>query len=240
LDNAGFPAAGQSSASANVFIFSTTDESIEAGVTEESNWQAVFFGNLCGSCQNPPFSNFVFLRGAGFGDSSNTTGAGTMTRTLSLDVDPGESIWIAAQLQSLAANGAVVDATLNTNLSSNVYSCVGFEPPADRDVFVKKPNRVLPLRMTLLDKDGMIVYDIASPVVSLDYSGSYTFESGELEELDFAGRGDEGNMFAFDGSKWAFNLSTKGLATGEYTIKAVAGSPDYVIDPTCEVTVTIQ
>lgn len=241
LDNTDFPPPGQSSAPAQVFIFSTSDESIEAGDTKESNWQAVFFANTCGTCTNPRFANFSFLAGAAFGDSSNATGAGTMTRTLSVDVDPGESIWIAAQLQSLAANGAVVDATLNTNFSSkDIYSCVGFEPPADRDVFVKKPNRVVPLRMTLLDGDGMIVYDIASPVVSVDYSGSYTFESGELEELDFAGRGDEGNMFAFDGSKWAFNLSTKGLASGEYTITAVAGSPDYVINPTCEVVVTIQ
>ena len=240
LGNAGFPGAGRSSASAYVFIVSTSDESIEAGVTEESNFQAVFFGNFCPTCPNPPPSDFQELDADFFGDFSNATGAGTMTRTLSVDVDPGESIWIGARLQSIAANGAVVDATLKTNLSSNVYSCVGFEPPADRDVSVKKPNRVVPLRMTLLDKDGMIVYDIASPVVEVDYSGSYIFEPGGLEELNFAGRGDEGNMFAFNGSNWAFNLSTKGLASGEYTITAVAGSPDYVIDPTCEVVVTIQ
>ena len=86
----------------------------------------------------------------------------------------------------------------------------------------------------------MVVYDIASPVVSVDYSGSYTDQSTDLEELNVAGRGDEGNMFAFDGSKWAFNMSTKGLAKGEYTITAVAGSPDYVIDPACEVAVIIQ
>ena len=120
------------------------------------------------------------------------------------------------------------------------YSCVGFEPPADRDVFVNKPNRVLPLRMTLLDGDGTIIHDIASPIVSVDYSGRHTYDNGELEELNFVGRGDEGNMFAFDGSRWAFNLSTKGLAPGEYTITAVAGSSDYAIDPTCEVVVTIQ
>jgi hypothetical protein len=120
------------------------------------------------------------------------------------------------------------------------YSCVGFEPPADRDVVVKKPNRVVPLRMTLLDGDGTIVWDIAAPVVNVAYSGSHIYAEDELEELNFVGRGDEGNMFAFDGSKWAFNLSTKGLAPGEYTITAVAGSPDYSIDPTCQVVVTIQ
>lgn len=237
--NAGFPASGQSSASAYVFIFSTSDESIEAGDTEESNWQAVFLGNFCGTCTNPPPSNYQELDADFFGDSSNATGAGTMTRTLSVDVDPGESVWIGAQLQSLAANGAVVDATLNTNLSSNVYSCVGFEPPADRDVSVKKPNRVVPLRMTLLDGDGQIVFNIDSPVVNVAYEGSYTYGPSTLEELNYAGRGDEGNMFQFDGSKWAFNLSTRGLASGEYTITAVSGG-DYVIDPSCEVVVTIQ
>ena len=82
-------------------------------------------------------------------------------------------------------------------------------------------------------RNDQIGYDIASPVVSVDDSGSYDYAPGDLEELDFAGRGDEGNMFAF-------NLSTKGLAKREYTITAVAGSPDYVIDPTCEVVVTIQ
>jgi hypothetical protein len=119
------------------------------------------------------------------------------------------------------------------------YSCVGFEPPANSDMLVRKPNRVLPLRMTLLDEHGQIVYDIAAPVVQIDYAGTHSYDTDDLEELNYAGRGDEGNMFQFDGSKWAFNLSTKGLARGEYTIRAVPGG-DYAIDPTCELVVTIQ
>ena len=48
-------------------------------------------------------------------------------------------------------------------------------------------------------------------------------------------------MFVFNGSNWAFNMKTKGLASGSYTITAVSGDlADYVIDPTCQVNLTIQ
>jgi len=120
------------------------------------------------------------------------------------------------------------------------YSCVGFEPPADNDIFVKKPNRVLPLRMALMDGDAMIVWDITPPVMNVSYVADGGDAVDLTEELTFAGRGDEGNQFMFNGSKWAFNSSLKGLAPGEYTITAVPGSVDYVIDPTCEVVLTIQ
>lgn len=119
------------------------------------------------------------------------------------------------------------------------YSCSGFEPPADRDIVVKKPNRALPLRMTLLDADGAIVYDIAPPVLSAGYQAEPGDTPADAGELDYAGRGDDGNMFMFDGTGWVFNLSTKGLAPGEYTISAVPGGA-YAIDPGCEVVVTIQ
>lgn len=127
----------------------------------------------------------------------------------------------------------------STTTDVPTYSCVGFEPPANSDVFVRKPNRVLPLRMTLLDEHDQIVFDIDGPVLEIDYVGTHTYDPSDLEELNFAGRGDEGNIFQFDGSEWAFNLSTKGLASGEYTIRAVSGGA-YAIDPACEVVVAIQ
>jgi hypothetical protein len=55
------------------------------------------------------------------------------------------------------------------------------------------------------------------------------------------GQGDDGNQFVFDGKFWAFNLSTKGLAPGTYTITAVSGNlSEYVIDPTCTAVVEIE
>lgn len=119
------------------------------------------------------------------------------------------------------------------------YSCAGFNAPADRPIVVKKPNRVLPLRMTLLDADGAIVYDIAPPVLSAAYQAEPGDTPADAGELDYAGRGDDGNMFMFDGTGWVFNLSTKGLAPGEYMISAVPGGA-YAIDPDCKVVVTIQ
>lgn len=120
-------------------------------------------------------------------------------------------------------------------------SCLGFEAPLDKPVVVKKANRVLPLRMTLVDEDGAIVSSITPPVVSVAYSGSYTYVEGELEELNSAGPGDDGNQFVFNGTFWAFNLKTKGLAPGTYTITAVSGNDtEYVIDPTCTALVEIE
>ena len=130
-------------------------------------------------------------------------------------------------------NGAFLPPTIE-------YSCVGFEPPADNALAVKKPNRVLPLRMKLVDGDGMNVWNIAPPVVSVSYVASDGDDPVEVEELNYAGNGDEGNQFLFNDDKWAFNLSTRGLASGEYTVSAVPGSNDYEISPTCEVIVNIN
>ena len=121
-----------------------------------------------------------------------------------------------------------------------VLSCDGFSPPADRVISVKKPNRVLPLRMTLRDTDGMSAWDLAAPVVNVNFAAANGDPSSDLEELTFAGRGDEGNQFLFDGTHWAFNLKTTGFAPGVYTITAKPGSADYVINPPCEVTLTVQ
>lgn len=52
---------------------------------------------------------------------------------------------------------------------------------------------------------------------------------------------DDGNMFVFDDIYWGFNMKTKGLASGSYTLTVVSGDlAEYVIDPACEVNLTIQ
>jgi hypothetical protein len=121
-----------------------------------------------------------------------------------------------------------------------LYVCEGFKPPADGDIVVKKPNRVVPLRMQLFDVDGMSIWDVAPPVVNINYEPANGDPAETLDELTFAGRGDEGNQFLFDGTFWAFNLSTKGFAPGVYTLTAMPGSSGYAINPTCEVVLTVQ
>lgn len=123
-----------------------------------------------------------------------------------------------------------------------LLTCEGFEAPLDADVSVSKPNRLLPLRMALIDDSGIpLSGDATPPVVQVTFnSGTYEGEAN-LEDIDTAGKGDDGNMFVFDGSNWAFNMKTKGLAAGTYEITAVSGAlEEYVIDPTCSVNVTIN
>lgn len=125
------------------------------------------------------------------------------------------------------------------------FACVGFEPPLDDPVVIRRPNRVLPLRIVLLDEPGFEVDDLAlqplpAPVVQLTFLGEVN-NAPDTETLDSAGRGDDGNTFQFKGSKWAFNLKTKGLSEGAYKVEAVSGDPtQYRLDPKCSQTFEIQ
>ena len=124
-------------------------------------------------------------------------------------------------------------------------TCVGFEPPMDKTVSVKKKNRVLPLKMELLDKDGASITDLdinASPIVEVDYNGGVPATEPPETYLP-AGQGDEGNQFVFTESYWQFNLQTKNFSgAGEYTIRAISGDPNVytIIDPTCTATFMIN
>lgn len=157
-----------------------------------------------------------------------------------LQTGVGDPIVTTIQRAS-GSNFGFTDGLVNVASPPPALTCVGFKPPLDQNVVVRRPNRVLPLRMTLEDADGFEVFDITPPVVSIEYEGDFGYGEGELDELNFAGKGDEGNQFVFNGQFWAFNLSTKGLAPGTYTITAVSGNlGQYVIDPTCTVVVEIE
>jgi hypothetical protein len=121
------------------------------------------------------------------------------------------------------------------------YACSGFQAPMDKPVVVKKAGRVLPLRMNLQDSSGAIMSAITPPVIQVSYLGSYEYEDGALDELNFAGQGSEGNVYVWNGEYWAFNMVTKGLAPGTYTITAVSGDAgEYLIHPTCSASVQIE
>lgn len=124
-----------------------------------------------------------------------------------------------------------------------IVSCEGFEPPLDEDVIVNKPNRVLPLRIVLVDSNGVSLTDAditTAPVLQVDFTG-INGGGTTTEILDSVGKGDDGNTFTFGDDKWAFNMKTKGLSPGNYKITAVSGDlAEYVIDPTCMVSVDIN
>ena len=152
----------------------------------------------------------------------------------------------AGQAITIVTSGEEAGRTTPVPPSGPALSCAGFKAPADRDVQVNGPNRVVPLRMRLLDEyEAYIGYLESPPVLQAIYQGSNS-DPGALDGLDTAGRGaagrgDEGNMFAFDGTNWAFNLSTRGLAKGAYVLSAVSGDEsEYIIDPTCEVKLVIK
>ncbi len=123
-----------------------------------------------------------------------------------------------------------------------MIACLGFEPPMDRIISVRKKNRVLPLKIVLL-KNGTEVTDldiVAPPVVEIDFTGGDPTDPG-AEDFLSAGKGDEGNQFVFSGNNWDFNLQSKNFSgAGTYTITAVSGDPaEYVIDPICTATFII-
>jgi len=119
-----------------------------------------------------------------------------------------------------------------------------FEPPMDRDVAVKKKNRVLPLKFTLCDKDGFPItdMDISAPVVEVDYTGPAGDLSWEPDDFLSSGHGEDGNQFVYVDGVWRLNLGTKMFdGKGRYTIRVVSTDPAaYVIDPTCSVNFDIQ
>ena len=83
----------------------------EAGTTAEENNTVLMEGP-------DPSIVSTELGSAGTGPMSNVTGSGTETLSSTVTVEPGDSIWLWAILQSLAANGAEVSATLDTKLVS--------------------------------------------------------------------------------------------------------------------------
>jgi hypothetical protein len=112
-ENAGFPAdsPARSGAFAEIFIFSMDADSLEAGTTAEENSTALMEGL-------DPSIVTTELAFAGTAPLSNVTGSGTETLSSTVTVEPGDNIWLWVLLQSLAANGAEVRATLDTRLES--------------------------------------------------------------------------------------------------------------------------
>ena len=86
-------------------------DSYEVGTTAEENFSALL-------SDPDPGIGFTDLGFASTGPTSNVTESGTTELSNTVTVNPGDSIWMWALLQSLAANGAAVNASLNSKLVS--------------------------------------------------------------------------------------------------------------------------
>ena len=112
-ENTDFPAGGPSisGAHAEIYIFSLHVDSLDAGTTAEENSSLLLEGP-------DPSITLTELGSASNEPSSNVTESGTEVLSITVTVEPGDSIWLWSILQSLAANGADVSATLDTKLES--------------------------------------------------------------------------------------------------------------------------
>ena len=137
--------------------------------------------------------------------------------------------------------GAETDERFDWTRFDVPYECVGFQPPADKPMKVKK-NRVIPLTAELLyGVTPVIDTELSSPPVV-----QVIFDLGEVGEapvtdLDLpAGKGTDGNVFEFVNGTWKYNLRAKDYSgPGTYIITMVPGDTSYIIDPTCTATFEI-
>jgi hypothetical protein len=121
-------------------------------------------------------------------------------------------------------------------VTTTVLTGICFDPPFDAPLSLKKNSkRVIPLKMTLVNSEGIEITDTdlsALPVVNVLFGGQVYGESPpDGEDLLPNGGANDDNIFRFTGGKWIYNLGTKQFtAPGTYTVKAVAGDGSYIID----------
>lgn len=189
------------------------------------------------------------IRAPSAADFSNPawTGRGTgAPRRLSDNMAWGVN-WIFGDTLANYVSGAegyvVADASVSGPVPS--LTCVGFQPPMDKIVSVKKKsNRVLPFKMQILDSDGVpqTAADIAAPVIQVTFD-STTFGGAGGDDLLSSGKGDAGNQFSYDAATqtWQFNLNSRQFtAPGTYLVEVVSGDGDAYTLVTCMGTFVIE
>ena len=114
-ENGGFDpnnaAAVFSGAFAALQIFTLADDFLEAGISALDNFNA-----LSGGYASAP--GYTLLASTNNGTLSNVTGSGSQALSLSVNLNPNDSVWLYAALQTPTANGATVKAKFVT--STNV------------------------------------------------------------------------------------------------------------------------
>ena len=112
-ENASFPRGGPASSGtfAELGIFTMRGDYFEVGTTAEENFSALL-------SDPDPGIEFADLGFDSAGPASNVTASGTTALSKTVTVNRGDSVWLWALLQSFAANGAAVNASLSTKLES--------------------------------------------------------------------------------------------------------------------------
>jgi hypothetical protein len=122
------------------------------------------------------------------------------------------------------------------------YTCVGFDSPFNVSLLMKHTNnRVIPLKATLDDQNGVVVSGStiagAAPVVTISFTGATGPAVDETDQLLPAGQSSIGNTFTYNSStgEWQYNMdSSPFTATGTYTVTLTSGdATKYTVSPTC-------
>ena len=164
--------------------------------------------------------------------------------------DGGSQVWLEGELfwspyreKFADSNSRDLSFAIAGGIPAPQITCIGFSEPANVDLIVKKPNRVIPLSARFFDEVGqeIFAFDNGVPVIQVEYQPTSTaLDPSEAVELDFAGRGHDGNTLTFDGVAWSFNWKTKGVSPGTYSLSIVPGSTAYDITLGCSVKVEIR
>lgn len=173
----------------------------------------------------------VVLGQPDFTSSAGNTTDSSLTNPEGVALDTDGDIYVADR-----ANSRVLIFEGTPPVTTTVLTGICFDPPFDMPLSLKKNSkRVIPLKMTLLNSEGVEVTesDLSSPpVVNVLFNGQvYGEVPPDGEDLLPTGGANNDNIFRFSGGKWIYNLDTGQFASpGEYVVKAVAGDGSYTID----------
>ena len=166
-----------------------------------------------------------------FTSSVFATTASNMANPQGVAIDTDGDIYVADR-----ANYRVLIFDGTPPVTTTMLTGICFDPPFATPLSLKKNSkRVIPLKMTLINSEGVEITDAdlsAPPVVNVLFGGQvYGEVPPDSEELLPTGGANTDNIFRFENSKWIYNLGTKQFsAPGIYTVKAVAGDGSYIID----------
>ena len=178
----------------------------------------------------------VVLGQANFTSNVFATTASNMANPEGVAIDTDGNIYVADR-----ANYRVLIFDGTPPVTTTVLTGICFDPPFDAPLSLKKNSkRVIPLKMTLVNSEGIEITDTdltSLPVVNVLFGGQVYGESPpDGEDLLPNGGANDDNIFRFENSKWIYNLGTKQFtAPGIYTVKAVAGDGSYIIDGCMEI-----
>jgi hypothetical protein len=101
-----YPDTGATGIYATIDAFTLTAASIDAGVDAASNFNALFSEPFA----TDPSYGYVDLAQSSFSDDTSVTG-GSGNLSVTLNLTPGETVWLYVLLQTPAVNGSVIDAS---------------------------------------------------------------------------------------------------------------------------------